>query len=340
MLAAFFYVIKSSAEGAGWGFQLQNPWFVFILVLVMFILALNMAGVFEIGTSAVGVGSGLASKGGYSGSFFSGVLATVVATPCSAPFLGTALGAVATLSLVPFFATFTTIAVGLALPYIVLSMFPDLVKKLPPPGAWMESFKQGMSFLLFGTAGYLIWAYGGLVEPSNLLYAILGLAIIALGFWVYGRWSTPVKPKSTRMKSWVFSAVFIFFGIWMGRPTENPLNWETWSPQLQAEIIEAGEPVYIDFTARWCATCQTNKAAYSSEKIYKAVEKKGIRLLKADWTKKGPIIGKAIADLGERAIPVNVLYIPGAEKPITLDKILTTGGVLKEFEKLPDKEKE
>ncbi len=339
VLSGIFFALRATTEGAGWGFQLQDPWFVFILMIVMLVLALNMAGVFEIGTGAVGVGSELTAKGGYTGSFFSGVLATVVATPCSAPFLGTALGAVATLPAIPFFAVFTAIAVGLSLPYIVLSIFPGLVQKLPKPGPWMESFKQGMSFLLFGTAGYMLWIYGGLVEDANQLYAIIGLAVIALSLWIYGRWTSLVRPQATRVRALVIALVFFLGGAWLGYPKKDALIWTNWSPEAVAAAQQEGRPVYIDFTARWCATCQTNKASYKDSKVRKAVETKNILLLKGDKTVENPAIEQALAALGEGAIPVNVLYLPGDEEPIILPKILTTGVVMEFFDKIPLPEK-
>ena len=333
VLSALFFILREQGEKIGWGFQLQNPWFVYALILVMFILALNMYGVFEIGAGAAGVGNSLTSKGGLTGTFFSGVLATVVATPCSAPFLGTALGAVATLPAVPFFATFTCIAIGLALPYIVLSIFPDLVRKLPKPGPWMESFKQGMSFLLFATAGYLYWALSAQVD--NSLYLAISLAVIGMAFWIYGRWGTPAKAKPIRIRAGVITVVLLAVSFWMGKPKVDPLVWEPWSPAREAELREQGTPVYIDFTARWCATCQTNKVSYKSKSVQKLIADRGIVLLKASWDKPNPAIKEAIESYGKGAIPVNVLYLPGDDDPQILPELLTGGVVRAYLEKVP-----
>ncbi|MDF1816703.1 MAG: thioredoxin family protein [Verrucomicrobiales bacterium] len=335
VLSGLFFLLRSQGEQIGWGFQLQNPWFVFSLILVMFVLALNMAGVFEIGMSATGVGGKLANKNGLSGTFFSGVLATVVATPCSAPFLGTALGAVISMPIVPFFAIFTSIALGLSFPYIILSLFPSLVERLPRPGPWMESFKQGMSFLLFGTAGYLIWVYSGLVPDDHSLRAIIGLSVIALGLWVYGRWHLPTKPKKIRFIALGLTALFVFGGTIMGKPAPEGLKWEVWSPARVAELRDEGKPVYIDFTARWCATCQTNKASYQSDTVKKAIREKGIVLLKADWTRPDAQIEKAINQYGKGAIPVNILYLPKEDTPKILPELLSSSTVLNYISKVP-----
>jgi thiol:disulfide interchange protein DsbD len=199
-----FAARAAGGDSIGWGYQLQNPWVVLVLMMLMFVLALNMFGLFELGTSATSVGGSLQSKHGLAGSFFSGVLATVVATPCSAPFLGVAIGAAISLPAVQFFSAFAAMAVGLALPYLVLSIFPRLVGFLPRPGAWMESFKQAMSFLLFVTAGYLLWVYAGQIGLDNLLGPIFGLGAIAVAAWIYGRWNLPHRPRRTRWVAWHF----------------------------------------------------------------------------------------------------------------------------------------
>jgi DsbC/DsbD-like thiol-disulfide interchange protein/cytochrome c biogenesis protein CcdA len=192
VLSGILFVIRSTAAvPKGWGYQLQDPWVVLGLMLLMFVLALNLFGIFEIGTSATSVGGSLQAKQGVSGSFFSGILATVVATPCSGPFLGVAIGVAIGLPALQFFAAFAAMAIGLSLPYLVLSVFPKLVDFLPRPGAWMESFKQAMSFFLFATAGYLLWVYAGQIGLDQLLGPIFGLCSIAAAAWIYGRWNLP-----------------------------------------------------------------------------------------------------------------------------------------------------
>ncbi len=325
--------LKNGTELKGWGYQLQDPWVVVILLLLMFILGLNMFGLFEIGASATSVGGKLQTKTGHTGSFFSGVLATVVATPCSAPFLGVAIGAAMALPAYQFFPAFGAMAMGLAVPYLTLSLMPHLVEKLPRPGAWMESFKQAMSFLLFATAGYLLWVYSGLIGQENLLAPLLGLSLIAAGAWVYGRWNLPHKSGKIRAAALAFTALFAVSGTVMALPKEKQDLWQPWSAELVEELISEDTPVYIDFTAQWCLTCQVNKkVAYTGEVLALAKEK-GIVFLKADKTAANPAIEAKLQELGRSAIPVNVLLIPG-EEPIITPEVLTPGYLKELFGKV------
>ena len=335
ILAAILYPLKATTT---LGAQLQEPWVVFILLVVMLLLALSMAGLFEIGANATSVGGNLAHKEGLSGSFFSGVLAVVIATPCSAPFLGPAIGAAWKFDGPLFFISLLMMGVGLALPYITLSFFPTLVNKLPRPGAWMESFKQGMSFLLFATVGYLLWVYNGQVgeEGQKGLAIMLGITSIATAGWIFGRWDTPIKAKSTRTKAKVLALLFLAGGVVLAMPPapEDPetaaaesavpdLSWEKWSPNRVEELLAEGTPVYVDFTAKWCLTCQTNKAAAYTAEIRQKMFDKGIVTLKADMTKKHPEATKTIHSLNRSAIPVNVLYVPGGSTPHITRELLT-----------------
>ena len=326
--------LKNGSELKGWGYQLQDPWVVVILLLLMFILGLNMFGLFEIGASATSVGGKLQTKTGHSGSFFSGVLATVVATPCSAPFLGVAIGAAMALPAYQFFPAFGAMAMGLAVPYLTLSLMPHLVEKLPRPGAWMESFKQAMSFLLFATAGYLLWVYSGLIGQEALLSPLLGLSLIAAAAWIYGRWNLPHKSGKVRATALAFTAVFAILGTVMALPKEKKNLWQPWSEETVEELLSDGVPVYIDFTAQWCLTCQVNKKVAYTDEVLALAKKKGIVFLKADKTAANPAIEAKLQELGRSAIPVNVLLIPD-EEPIIAPEVLTPGYLKELFGKVP-----
>jgi thiol:disulfide interchange protein len=320
--------------GKAWGFQLQYPGFIYGLCVFFLIFGLNMAGVFEIGASAVGVGTGLQSKEGVSGSFFSGLLATIVATPCSAPYLGGALGYTITLPAFQAMLMFSTMALGLASPFLLLSMMPKLLSVLPRPGAWMESFKQGMSFLLFGTAAYEAWVLTGMIQGLPMLFTLVSLVVIALGCWIYGRWSLPHKPTRTRALAIALALLTIGGGIAVGWPQVEENKWEAWSPERVAELRAEGKPVYIDYTAQWCFTCQTNKHVYQNKDLMKLIADKEVVLLKADWTNEDPRITQALSALGKAAVPVNVLYAPGKDDPVILPELLTVDNVTAVFKDL------
>lgn len=338
------------ALNKGWGSQLQSPAFNFFLAAFFLVFALNMAGLFEIGTSAIGVGSGLQAKSGLGGSFFSGLLATVVATPCSAPFLGTALGATLALPPTQSMLIFTLIGLGLASPFLLLSVFPGLISALPRPGVWMESFKQGMSFLLFGTVGFMLYVLTNQIEGLPLLFSILSLVLIALGCWIYGRWALPHKPARTQNIARFLTLLAVAGGLWAGLPSasakrshgeeavnlQDPdaLHWETWSPEKVAALRTAKQPVYIDFTASWCWTCQVNKRVYTDTSLRALFKQHKVATLKADWSDENETIRLALEALGKRAVPVNILYIPGVEEPFILDELLTVGNVTAALKKL------
>jgi thiol:disulfide interchange protein DsbD len=329
--------LKSGGDSIGWGYQLQNPFVVLVLLLLMFILGLNMFGIFEIGASATSVGGKLHNKSGHSGSFFSGVLATVVATPCSAPFLGAAIGATMALPAFQFFTGFAAMALGLATPYLILSIFPSLVGLLPRPGAWMESFKQGMSFLLFATAGYLLWVYSGLIGQEKLLAPLLGLSLIAAGAWIYGRWHLPHRGQKVRVAALALTAVFTIGGTVLALPPKPDELWQTWSAEKVELLSSEGTPVYVDFTAQWCVTCQVNKKFAYTEEVLVLAKQRGVVFLKADKTRPNPAIEAKLTELGRTAIPVNVLYIPGKE-PIITPELLTPNLLIDLFNKIPKPE--
>ena len=315
-----------AAASKGWGYQLQNPWVVLVLMILMFLLALNMYGVFEIGASATSVGGNLQSKHGFGGSFFSGLLATIVATPCSAPFLGTAIGKAVGLPAFQFFSAFAAMGIGLALPYLVLSAFPGLVSLLPRPGRWMESFKQAMSFLLFATAGYLLWVYAGQIGLEHLLGPVFGLSSIAIAAWIYGRWFLPHLKTSTRATAVALSLLFAAGGLYAAAPPKpSSIVWEPWSQEKVNTYLAEGRPVYVDFTALWCATCQVNKKVAYTKEVIELIRQKKIVMLKGDKTNPNPQIEAKLSELNRTAIPVNVLYVPGKDQPSITPEVLTPG---------------
>ncbi|HVU25653.1 MAG TPA: protein-disulfide reductase DsbD domain-containing protein [Opitutus sp.] len=340
VLAGILAALRAGGAELGWGFQLQSPAFVFALAALMLVFALNMSGVFEFGLRATSVGGELQSRSGLAGSFFTGVLATVVATPCSAPFLAPALGAALALSTAASFAIFTAIALGLSTPYLLLSIFPGAVKILPRPGAWMETFKQFMAFPLYATVGYLVWVLAGQVGDEGFQNVLFGLVLVALGIWFYGRWHQPGASAGRTRFGTIALGVAAASGLWLGWPhaapaqpagtvTADGVTWQPWSPDAVAQLRAEGRIVYVDFTARWCATCQANKKlVFHSGDVLRTFAEKKVATLRADWTNKDPRITEELAKYRRSAVPFNLIWFPGRDQPVILPELLTPRTVL------------
>ena len=339
-LAGVLAVLRAGGEQLGWGFQLQEPAFVFALAAVLLAFALNMSGAFEFGLGATSVGGNLQQKQGLSGSFFTGVLATIVATPCSAPFLAPALGAALALPTLASFAVFTAIGLGLSTPYLVLAAYPAAVRALPRPGAWMESFKQGMAFLLYGTVGLMIWILAGQLSGEALLSALLALTLLAFALWLYGRATAPSASGKARRVPFVIAVVLALGALAYGWPraaAPDEIAWEPWSAERVAALRSEGRPIYVDFTARWCFTCQTNKKAVfhgpGSGEVLKTFRDQKVATLRGDWTNRDPLITAELKRWDRAAVPFNLLYLPGQPEPKILPELLTASTVLDALQK-------
>ena len=332
VLAGLLATLRASGQQLGWGFQLQSAPFVFSLAVIILAFALSLSGVFDFGLRVTGTGSDLQSRQGLTGSFFSGVLATVVATPCSAPFLAPALGSALTLPTLQSFAVFTCIAAGLAAPYLLLSLFPQAVSALPRPGRWLETFKQAMAFPLYATVAFLMWVLAGQTSESGLLSALLGLTIVAMGVWVYGRYNRPAVPLGRARLAMLGASFLLIAGCVFGWPhaaKANDVVWEPWSPERIAQLQAEDRPIYVDFTARWCATCQANKrVVFASDAVKQVLRQRKVALLKADWTNSDPRITAELLKWNRSAVPFNLVYLPGVAQPEILPEILTPSIVL------------
>jgi thiol:disulfide interchange protein len=329
VLSGILLILRAYGEGIGWGFQLQEPLFVIGLTIVLFVLALSLFGLFELGTSLIALGQkGSSSKSPFKNSFLSGVLATVVATPCTGPLLGPALGFAMTMP--PAFALliFTSMGLGMASPYLLFSAFPKLIRFLPKPGNWMIVFKQLMGFLMLATCLWLIWVFSAQTTMIATFVLLGALLIIAVGGWIYGNWATPLKSKRTRLMATSVAMLLLFTSGWvsMNVAKEQKLvahtetvkdsgQWQKYSPEKVAELRKEGKPVFIDFTAKWCLICQANKVTLHSSEVQKAFAEKGIVTMEADWTKRDPVITSELEKLGRSGVPVYVLYSPDMNEP-------------------------
>lgn len=326
ILSGALLILRAYGEGIGWGFQLQEPVFVAILAVLLFLLGLSLFGLFEMGTSLISFGGKTTSTSSpLTSSFMSGVLATLVATPCTGPLLGPALGFAMTLSPLSALSIFTAMGIGMSFPYLLFSAFPQLVRYLPKPGNWMDTFKQLMGFLMMATVVWLIWVFGAQTDEVALFALLVALLMIAIGAWIFGKWGALNRGRITRMIATLVAALIVFTGaggiiVVTKRHQEvvstseeaveivSENGWAAYSPERVEELRKLGTPVFVDFTAKWCLICQTNKVVLHSSEIQKAFQEKGVVLMTADWTKRDAVITEQLTKLGRTGVPVYVLY--------------------------------
>ena len=367
ILALILISLRSLGAAIGWGFQFQSPAFVVFIALVLFVFALNLFGIFEVGTGLTAVANvtppsqgepngqgGLIGKGsltaagkkGYAESFLSGVLATVVATPCTAPFMGTALSFALSRSAFEAFVVFSCLGLGMAFPVVVLSRFPKLLKSIPKPGPWMNTMKVILGFLLLSSVIWLVWVLGlqkGISAVISLLAAFLSLS---LGLYFYGRSQISGKKYFLVIYNAFLLIIIALMAAWYAvrQPVAAPafstteptaaessssLSWQKYSPQLLEQLIEGDRPVFFDFNAAWCLSCQVNdRVALNDQRVIAAFAEYQIVPVKADWTNNDPDITAALAAYGRNSIPLYVLYPGAGAEPVFLPEIITPGIVL------------
>jgi thiol:disulfide interchange protein DsbD len=338
-LAGALYVLKAGGERLGWGFQLQSPAVIFLLIAVLFLVALNLLGVFEAGLSVARAAGSVRWGEGRLAAFGTGVLAVFLATPCTAPFMGTALGYAAVQPAHIGLGVFTALAVGMAAPYVLLSFVPHLGARLPGPGRWMETFRQAMAFPLLATVIWLLWVLGLQAGMAVLAAALAGLLVMAFAGWIFGRWrSGTTKAVAGALIAGAIAGVLV--AARGAAPTAGgggaAGEWAPWSEARVAEARAAGRPVFVDFTAAWCLTCKVNEAvALNTADVRAALAAKRVVTLKADWTNPDPAIEAALASFGRNGVPLYVLYpADPAAPPRILPQILATSLVVAELNRL------
>lgn len=351
ILAGIILILKAGGTQLGWGFQLQSPVFLIILSAFMFLFGLSMFGVFEIGTSLTTIGGKTQGRSGLGGSFLSGVTATIVATPCTAPFMGPALGFALTQPAYVSLLIFTFIGLGMSAPYVLLTSIPALLKFVPKPGRWMESMKQFMGFLLVATVIWLLWVLG-LQAGSNVVALVLFVLLVtSIGAWIYGRWGHLAMPKKTRVVSTLIAVILIIsanayavvnvdtYAVSMTTQTATAgegIEWKPYSDEAVEQAKKSGNPVFIDFTAAWCLSCQVNEQiAFSSEEVQNRFRELNIQSFKADWTSHDEKITRALAKYGRNSVPLYVLHSGNHnDEPKILPEIITPGIILKALKSL------
>ena len=337
-LGALLLGLRAAGDQLGWGFQLQSPAVVAALAALFTLLGLNLAGLFEFGAILPSRAMNLQSKNPGVNAFLSGVLATAIASPCTAPFMGASLGYAVGLPALQALAVFGAIGVGMALPYLALSALPGLARALPRPGAWMVTFKQLMAFPMFATVAWLVWVLGQQsgIDGAGALLALL--VLLSLAVWALGLNGTARRGIAT------FSIALFALGIWTIGPniikpaltpaTAAASRWQDWQPGQVAQLTAQGQSVFVDFTAAWCVTCQYNKkTTLANADVLADMDAKKVALLRADWTRRDPAVTQALAELGRSGVPVYVIYKPG-RTPVVLSEILSVRDVRAELAKL------
>jgi len=331
-LGALMLALRAAGEQLGWGFQLQSPVVVATLAALFTLIGLNLAGLFEFGSFLPSSVASLEARHPVVNAFLSGVLAVAVASPCTAPFMGASLGFAIGLPAVEALLVFAAIGVGMALPYLAASWVPAVARLLPRPGAWMETFRRLMAFPMFATVAWLVWVLGqqsGIDGAGALLVLLVAMSMVVWAFTLRGRARTVVA---------TISLASLGLLAWAAGPnitklppqqvaSSNAGGWQPWEPGRVDQILASGQPVFVDFTAAWCVTCQYNKkTTLSHGEVLSDLSAKKVALLRADWTRQDPAITAALAQLGRSGVPVYVFYAAG-KAPVVLSEVLSVDEV-------------
>lgn len=343
LMAATVLAIRAGAGEVSWGFQFQSPIFSLLVAYLFFVVGLNLSGVFEVGGRFAGVGQSLADRGGMTGAFFTGVLAVVVATPCTAPFMAAALGFALSQPAPQTVAVLLAMGLGLALPYLVLTFTPALQRLMPRPGPWMDRLRQFLAFPMYASAVWMIWVLTQQTGADGVLYALGGMVLIAFAIWLL-RLGSPVSPTVWLRRGFASVAVLLAFSAALkledqpataasaaGGPSAGVSfdGWERFSRARLDEAVAARKPVFVDFTAAWCITCLVNdRVALDTAATRRAFEETGTVKLKGDWTNRDPEITATLKEYGRAGVPLYLYWAPGADRPKILPQILTEASVV------------
>ncbi len=355
-LALVLLALRAGGEQIGWGFQLQSPLFVTLMAYLLLGVGLNLSGVFEVGGGLAGVGDSLTQGEGYAASFFTGVLTTLVATPCTAPFMATAMGAALTEAPLIALSIFAALGLGLALPYLLLSFAPVLRRALPKPGAWMDTLKQVFAFPMYASAAWLLWVLAQQTAALGLGAALAGAVLIGLAAWAYqkAKGGGPTARVAGLITAVGALAAAVLLPVQIARVSAAPAastagtraatqqdGWQPYDAVRLAALTAAGKPVLVNFTASWCLTCLVNERnAFGDAAVDQVFREKGVTLMKGDWTNRDPEITKALSSFGRAGVPLYVAYNtkPGTADAEVLPQLLSAAVVRDAFAALPDRD--
>jgi thiol:disulfide interchange protein DsbD len=347
-LGILVVALKSGGSEVTWAFQFQNPWFNVAIGSVVFVFALNLFGVFELvlpGRASTALESA-SSSSGLAGSFFQGVFATLLATPCTAPFLGTALGFAFSQSAAVILAMFAAVATGMGFPYLLLTARPGWMKFLPRPGAWMERLKQLMGFPLLATLVWILGIVGGQRGTDGVFWLLCFLLCLAISCWLYGSFCGPLSKTRSRAVAIFLAFLFAGGGGWYflgqqfalaGSREQGGIGWVPFSARELSALQASGKSVFLDFTADWCITCKFNeRTAIDTPAVRQLLREKNVVPMRADWTNANPEITAALKNFGRVGVPFYVIYPAGrADEPIVLPELLTEAILVEALQKLP-----
>lgn len=316
-IAGALLLVRAGGEAVGWGFQLQTPGLILALIYLFFILGLALLGAIEIGTGLANVGSDLASKGGLKGSFFTGGLATLVASPCTAPFMGTALGYAMTQPAYVSLTVFAALGAGMALPFLALCYLPNLHRWLPKPGAWMETFKEVLAFPLLLTAIWLLWVLGRQTSTDQLAFALCGLVALGFALWAW-------KRRHWLARALAAAAVLAAVTLPLA-DADTPDIWTVYDKDSFQQLRQSGQPLFVNVTADWCLTCLANeKLVFSQQDVMIEVADADLLLVKADWTKYNADITQLLSQYQRNGVPLYLMFPADPDaKPEILPQLLT-----------------
>ncbi|HEX7764213.1 MAG TPA: protein-disulfide reductase DsbD [Cellvibrio sp.] len=303
---------RKGGEAVGWGFQLQSPGLIAALAYLFFVMGLSMSGLIHFGGSLMGAGQQLTQKSGLSGSFFTGVLAAVVASPCTAPFMGAALGFALTQPALVCIAIFAALGFGMALPLLLLCYLPALANRLPKPGIWMDNLKQVLAFPLYLSAIWLLWVYGRQTGVNGMASLCIGAVLIAFGCWLQGRHAAGFWLWLRRLAiaaSWIAALALIFQTPTLNNQVQQQGRWQAYSPELLADLRSQGRPVFVNLTADWCLTCLANeRIALDTPAVEAVFDALNVATIKGDWTNTDPKITELLQEYGRSGVPLYLWF--------------------------------
>ena len=341
VLGAALLMLRAAGEQLGWGFQLQNPLVVAALAALFTLLGLNLAGVFEFGQMFSGRLANLHARHPLGDAFLSGVLAVAVASPCTAPFMGASLGFAVALPAWEALAVFAALGIGMALPYVLVSWIPALIRWLPNSGPWMATFRRAMAFPMLATVVWLTWVLGqqtGIDGVATLLALLLCLSALVWALTLSGMARIVLCTLVLTLGTWLLHSTGRYLleppSDIIATPSSNA-QWQAWSPEVQYTLLAQGRAVFVDFTAAWCVTCQYNKrTTLADAQVLQAFAQRNVALLRADWTRRDTAITTELMKLGRSGVPVYVLHTPG-QTPQLLSEMPSVDEVLAQITKLP-----